>query len=657
MSEADLPALEAARALVEAGRTGEAGRVLRRLLEADEAEFDPREVALLAERTGDVVVAAMAWNRVRASGGDPEAAAHLVSLARAAGDLQEALRVAREERARDPADSRWIREEVEILLDLGREGEARQVVEDLRHASPQPCALCDELEDLLAGRTAADGIIEEFEEPGTAEGNAAEAVVEPPPAAWSPPDADVVRFLHLFGGREDVHARMWVNAEGRTGYQPVRHPLSARDVRNHLLGNVTLGVYPVRLDGTTRFFAIDLDLRKEALESAAGDPERAQRLREAVRRAAAHVRARLRELGLDALEESSGFKGRHFWVFLDPPAPAGHVHEMGRRLLAFVDPADPDIGLEFFPKQGSRRGRLGNLIKLPLGIHLRTGRRSLLLDEEGRPLADPWERLRSVRPLDPAGFEALVDRLADVGPVSDVTGNAAQNGPGTASARPEEPSLPRPVEAPPWTEADFRLDPPVRALLDGCVIVRRIVETILEGGAASPEVVTSLRATLGHLPRGVHAVNWLFDRAGSVPRDAYLKSRLRGNPVSCQKLRSRFPAWAALDECSCSFEGILASYPSPVLHAEAVPPAGGEDGSPRFDPEHEARRLGWLERRSRELAEELASVRRALVAWMKAHGRHSIELEEGAWVLVQEEGVDGLEWKPSGRDAPGNGSP
>jgi hypothetical protein len=39
-------------------------------------------------------------------------------------------------------------------------------------------------------------------------------------------------------------------------------------------------------------------------------------------------------------------------------------------------------------------GGIGNLIKLPLGIHPRTGRRSRLLQTEGTPRPDPYSLLR-----------------------------------------------------------------------------------------------------------------------------------------------------------------------------------------------------------------------------------------------------------------------
>ena len=61
-----------------------------------------------------------------------------------------------------------------------------------------------------------------------------------------PSDADLVRFLHAFAGREGVHARQWVEAAGtprvRAGYAPVHEPLTPSLVRAHLSGGMTLGL-------------------------------------------------------------------------------------------------------------------------------------------------------------------------------------------------------------------------------------------------------------------------------------------------------------------------------------------------------------------------------------------------------------------------------
>ncbi len=100
---------------------------------------------------------------------------------------------------------------------------------------------------------------------------------------------------------------------------------------------------------------------------------------------------------MNPLFENSGYKGRHYWVFLEEPETADVLHLFGRLLLASqAMQLPPGMHLEFFPKQARVRSKgLGNLIKLPLGIHRRTGYRSLLLDDQGQPVPDALAALRS----------------------------------------------------------------------------------------------------------------------------------------------------------------------------------------------------------------------------------------------------------------------
>jgi len=80
----------------------------------------------------------------------------------------------------------------------------------------------------------------------------------------------------LFRGRDDVYARRWEAPDGRHGYSPVLRagirrvrrqpiepaqclPLTDEAIRGHLEGAGVLGVYPLQLDETTAFLAIDLD--------------------------------------------------------------------------------------------------------------------------------------------------------------------------------------------------------------------------------------------------------------------------------------------------------------------------------------------------------------------------------------------------------------
>ncbi|MDQ7086532.1 MAG: CRISPR-associated primase-polymerase type A1 [Acidobacteriota bacterium] len=640
----EIPDLAEVERLAEAGQDELCRKLVRRVLDSIESlsADDLCRLARLAERLGMVVEATTLWqHRLEARPEDIEALEHLAAACQAAGDLAGAITMLERRVELPGVAAETFSDLLSLLVETGHRAQAGQVLDRLARERGVDDPLVSRLRDLLeeAGGGPSTGADED---------EAAES-------ESLPTDGDVLRFLHLFRGREDVYARMWKDADDRVGYSPVRRALTPKVVRDHLVGHVTVGSYVVRLDGSVGFFALDLDLVKSALASAEGNHARAVELRDKVRACGASIARKLGDMGLDVLVESSGFKGRHFWVFLDPPQPADRIHQLGRALLAELDPRDPDFSLEFFPKQGATGDKLGNLIKLPLGIHLRTGRRSLLLDDQGHPLDRPFARLRRVGSLDPRQLASLEARFAFVIPKTTDDGRtAAEPAARESPPPPMPPSGPAPPAPPPlWTAADFEQDPATVALLGGCPLLAELVRGTIEDQVITAKEISTLRATLGHLPRGVGAVNYLLDRCPGVPESAYMKTRLSGNPVSCQRVRQRllprFPDVA----CDCEFEGTEASYPTPLLHvsSESLSRSTAEAEIEAQDPERIGRRLGWIEHRLHELSEEAKRVRSRLIAHLRATGADRLDLGEGMWVLTEEEGVTSLRWKPRGGEA------
>ncbi|HND34081.1 MAG TPA: CRISPR-associated primase-polymerase type A1, partial [Myxococcota bacterium] len=376
---------------------------------------------------------------------------------------------------------------------------------------------------------------------------------EVPEDSAEPGDGELLRMLALFAGREDSHARMWKNGD-QIGYSPVPGPLTVELLRAHWRGSLTLGLYLPRLDQTVSLFCVDLDASKAALSAVAGDRAATLALQAEIAGEGVRLYRKLQDLGLQPLLEDSGYKGRHLWVFLEEAVPAATVHLFGRQLCALLRPASPRLHLEFFPKQGQvREGGKGNLVKLPLGMHLRSGRRARLLDAEGQPVADAFGLLRvqkrSVLPTLPGGEP--VEEEAE-------------------AADPSPPSGPAVVPAPgeiPWTEADFEAHPEMAAVLRGCAVLRKLVARTLAERQLEHDGVVVLSHTLGHLPVGPRAVNYLFDKVLDFPASERLVSVLRGSPISCARIRQRLPRIADDVGCACEFANPK-PYPTPLLYRE-----------------------------------------------------------------------------------------
>lgn len=391
----------------------------------------------------------------------------------------------------------------------------------------------------------------------------------PSPGRESPPlvdiafeDSDLVRFLDLFDGREDHHARQWYDAaRDRGGYSPVPAALGPAALRRHLDGRQTLGVYLLRADDTVRFCVLDLDARRTALAEAAGQADRVQSLAEALDAAGRELGAHLTRLDLPWLYEDSGHKGRHLWMFFDSPVAAGTARDFGRAVLATAPELDDRLSIEFFPKQAHATGKgLGNLVKLPLGVHRVSGRRALLLNSEGVVEQRPFELLRAVQ-------RVPSHQLREMGRAV----GAIPSEPARARGR-----TPTPTPSQRWSVNDFRADPQFRDVLSGCAVLRRVVDRALAGDAVEHSALVAIRHTLGHLDHGPAGVNFLQRRVPRVPGEQHLGSPLRGKPASCANLRRRLPGVARKVGCNCRFAPGLPTYPHPLLHL------GGSDRGVRL---------------------------------------------------------------------------
>ncbi len=247
----------------------------------------------------------------------------------------------------------------------------------------------------------------------------------------SPQDAKIALFRSLFRGREDVYPRRFESARtGKQGYQPACSnewlegvcgkpttgcgecsnrdflPVTDAVIRNHLLGvdpqdrsnrDFTIGVYPLLLNETCWFLAVDFD-KTTWMQDAAAFLETCN---------AHDVPA--------ALERSRSGNGGHVWIFFSDPLPAVLARNLGSFILTETMERRPEIGLDsydrFFPNQNTLpKGGVGNLIALPLQKKPRERGNSLFLDDASVPYSDQWTFLSSLRRMSRGEVETVVDQ-------------------------------------------------------------------------------------------------------------------------------------------------------------------------------------------------------------------------------------------------------
>jgi len=189
------------------------------------------------------------------------------------------------------------------------------------------------------------------------------------------------RFVHV---TEHFAEQVYVRKLKKWEFRPVRNgseymSITKGHVKNHLIGDITLGIYTTRADQTSKWLCLDVDDMDVAL----------------VQKLVARVEDRF---GPNAcLVEFSGTKGYHIWLFFDEPKSVRTVVELGRLLTK-------DVCVEIYPKQVEIDG-IGNLVKLPLGIQKKTHERCWFVDKDTfESFSDQWEPLQNVRLINYLGY-------------------------------------------------------------------------------------------------------------------------------------------------------------------------------------------------------------------------------------------------------------
>ncbi len=170
-------------------------------------------------------------------------------------------------------------------------------------------------------------------------------------------------WLTQFVNRERPYALQQADGSYRWVYEPFTPALLA----THLAGQITLALSSSDMRGRCRWACLDVDVP--------GSLPQLLTVREA-----------LAELELPGVVEASR-RGGHLWLFFDQPLPAVAARHTIAHALTTVAAQGVEVpALELYP-DAYIPGALGHAVRLPLGIHRKTGRRYPLFDPAGLPCA------------------------------------------------------------------------------------------------------------------------------------------------------------------------------------------------------------------------------------------------------------------------------
>lgn len=233
----------------------------------------------------------------------------------------------------------------------------------------------------------------------------------------------ITLFMTLFKGRSDVYAKRWENKKGQSGYSPVclnewvpgechkprikcskcsqksYSKLNRTGVEEHLRGNIVIGIYPMNLDETCCFLAIDFD--KENWE-----------------KDISVIRDTCEEFNIPiAVERSRSGNGGHVWFFFENEIPSPLARKFGTALVTYSMTKRHEIPFRsydrLFPNQDTMpKGGFGNLIALPLQMSARKKGNTLFVDEKLEPFEDQWQFLFDVQKLSEENLALFTTKLS-----------------------------------------------------------------------------------------------------------------------------------------------------------------------------------------------------------------------------------------------------
>lgn len=366
------------------------------------------------------------------------------------------------------------------------------------------------------------------------------------------PNENIIKkFLELFSGREDVFA---VQFEG--GYRPVRRPMTSDDVSDHLAGKSTLGVYVLKGDSSVKFGAYDIDFSNQEVGI-----DNVTKL-ELCKSVTKDLKEKLQYYNIKHVVEYSGNRGYHIWIFLNKTIPAYKLKILLEKIAEQVELPD-GVNVEVFPKQAEHGGGLGNLIKVPLGVHRKTNNRCSFVNEDFEEIPKQLEFLLSIEPNNADEIETLYRELYD-----SAEDFESKQGMPNKIHRQRNISEKDRVKKILRQEIHTEQDRPYKIIAKGCPILSQIIDKIEKEAYITEEEERLLVQILSSTQNPKMQTTELLRRTinYSPKRLETLLANTSQMPIACEEIKKEIinsKIELSLNRCNCKFS---TSYNSPIAY-------------------------------------------------------------------------------------------
>ncbi len=355
------------------------------------------------------------------------------------------------------------------------------------------------------------------------------------------------KLLRRFAGREDIYSVESLGYDRKRQSQLQPQALTTEVINRHLAGTATIGTYVQRPNSTVHFIVLDVDVSRQILLQYNRSTEEFKAYLSKALGYAVEIQKCVRQMGMNGYLEYSGSRGYHVWLLMAEWIPTRYANMFCEVLISKLPKLPEGISLEQFPNRTRvREGKYGQVLKMPLVVHIRSGERSCFLDDDGNPVQD---------------IDGFLDNLS-AQPLSSlkkvIAANPSQKLPETT------------VEVDSDLTPFGRLDPSVKEVLTKCTLMRYLCQKARKTGYLSHFERLSILYVFGHL--GDEGKEFVHQVMGYTLNYSYnttqrFISKMPEKPISCLKLRDQYPQITAEIGCSCDFRRSRGCYPSPVLHA------------------------------------------------------------------------------------------
>lgn len=358
-------------------------------------------------------------------------------------------------------------------------------------------------------------------------------------------------YMDLFVGREDLYALDGITAEQKRKNEEVLQPLLMDVVKRHLEQKETVSTYIQRNNGTVKYLVLDLDISKGILLQCKSESIREEYMSKCFH-IAVGILKELRHIGISGYLEQSGCRGYHIWIFFSEWLPVRYANLLSDIIEQKTGDLwrESGIQVEYFPnKTRIKNGKKGQCLKLPWGVHPRTGKISSFLNMDFQ-YYEPQQLI----------LDEIIKHSGNT-----IKKIIAANKINTSYEQEHE-----------HTEVDHDLKgfgpicDSVRTVLDSCNLLRYLCQKSRNTHYLNHFERLTVLYVFGHLGEEgktfIHKV-MSFTLNYSYQTTQKFILRCPEKPVSCLKLREQYKQISAEIGCSCNFKRTKNCYPSPVLHA------------------------------------------------------------------------------------------